>query len=149
MLHVVGGGRASSLYRHPVRESRIWVYREPCIPDIPLGAISCIPGIPGIPFTATASTPASAATFSVSTVQAPTSVECPSVGIPTSVADSTSVLSISSSDAIPVTMVNPTSVVESMASARCLANPITGLSTVFTTQQRQTRRTNWDRNIIR
>ena len=24
MLHVVVGGRASSLYRHPVRESRIW-----------------------------------------------------------------------------------------------------------------------------
>ena len=24
MLHVMGGGRASSLYRHPVRESRIW-----------------------------------------------------------------------------------------------------------------------------
>ena len=58
-----------------------------------------------------ASTPASAATFSVSTVQAPTSVECPSVGLPTSVADSTSVLSIPSSDAIPVSMVNPTSVV--------------------------------------
>ena len=46
-----------------------------------------------------ASTPASAATYSVSTVQAPTSVECPSVGLPTSVADSTSVLSIPSSDA--------------------------------------------------
>ena len=45
-----------------------------------------------------ASTPASASTFSVSTVQAPTSVECPSVGLPTSVADSTSVLSNSSSE---------------------------------------------------
>ena len=88
-------------------------------------------------WTIDASTPASAATFAFSTVQAPTSVECPSVGLPTSVADSTSVLSIPSSDAIPVTMVNPTSVVESMASARCLVNPITGLSTVLTTQQQQ------------
>jgi hypothetical protein len=53
MLYVLGGGSPSSLYRHPVRESRIWVYREPCIPDIPEGAISGIPVIPGIPYTAT------------------------------------------------------------------------------------------------
>ena len=83
------------------------------------------------------STPASAATFSVTTVQAPTSVECSSVGLPTSVADSTSVLSNPSSDAIPVPMVNPTSVAESVASARCSVNPITGLSTVLTIQQQQ------------
>ena len=83
------------------------------------------------------SPPVSAATFSVSTVQAPTSVVRPSVRLPTSVADSTSVLSTPSSDAIPVSMVNPTTVAESVASARCLVNPITGLSTVLTIQQQQ------------
>ena len=31
ILHVMGGGKASSLYRHPERVSRIWVYREPCV----------------------------------------------------------------------------------------------------------------------
>ena len=53
MLHVMDGGRASPLYRHPVRKAvegytvnrvyRISRYR----------AISSIPGIPGIPYTAT------------------------------------------------------------------------------------------------
>jgi hypothetical protein len=48
MLHVMGGGRASSLCQHPVRVSRIiWIYREPSVPDIPCGAISGIPGLPG------------------------------------------------------------------------------------------------------
>ena len=49
---MVDGGRASPLYRHPVREA-VGLYREPCIPDIPYRAISRIPGIPVIPYTAT------------------------------------------------------------------------------------------------
>ena len=55
---------------------------------------------------------------------------------PTSVVESMA-SALPSSDAIPVSMVNPTSVVESTASARCLVNPITGLSTVLTTQQQE------------
>jgi hypothetical protein len=55
---------------------------------------------------------------------------------PTSVVESMA-SAIPSSDAIPVSMVNPTLVAESVASARCLVNPITGLSTVLTSQQQQ------------
>ena len=50
MLHVMDGGRASSLYQHPVKGSRIWGYREPYIPDIPYRDIPDIPGISGIPY---------------------------------------------------------------------------------------------------
>ena len=49
MLHVMGGGRASSIYRHPVKGSHLWVYLESCIPDIPYRAISGMPGLPDIP----------------------------------------------------------------------------------------------------
>ena len=66
MLHMMDGGRASPLYRHPVRKAeegytvnrvpstdipqRVHGYR---IPDLPYRAISGIPGISGIPYTAT------------------------------------------------------------------------------------------------
>jgi hypothetical protein len=107
--------RRSARTHHRVNSRTVMMYDNVIDNPLPASAVTSTTSV------VEASTPASAES-SVSTVD-----NNSSVGLPTSVVDSTFVLSNPSPDVNPTPVVNPTSVVESLAPAMTLVRRLHGI----------------------